>query len=284
MEQSRGLLEVWKSDKVGAEDVREDIASLLPGIEFLTRITISGDPPKAFFAKSWTLARKLAVECHGVLFDPQTGNLLTPTGVKRFLPTKREETFSITSLSWWSLDQAVCEPTGIERFVATIERLLPEGLPRRYGLWEPPQHVYAKNGRDSFVDFLKEHIHEVIVWYPSRPVLSVSLERPNSTGPTRLGFRTCRLNVDIETSAFEQPGWETHVRRVWHELSELMRPFYGDVRVLAGYSKVGGGLAVGPGAEQHPVKSWWWRGIPSSTPNAMVLGPIYQRLWPSFTA
>ena len=128
IEERRGQVQVWKSDRVQLEDIQEDIARILPGIEFLTRITVSGNASKALLDRASSVAKQLAVSCHGVVFDPQTDVIVTPTGVKRFLSPKREATFAITSLSWWTLDTAVCEQAGIQRFVTLIERLLPEAL------------------------------------------------------------------------------------------------------------------------------------------------------------
>ena len=38
------------------------------------------------------------------------------------------------------------------------------------------------------------------------------------------------------------------------------------------------------GGQEHPVKSWWWTGIPESLGIAVVVGETYQRLWPNFIA
>ncbi len=213
-EQHRGKVQIWKSDRVEFEDIPKEIAETLIGIEFLTRITVSGSASKILVARANSFAKQLAVACHGVIFNPQTDSIVTPSGVKRFLHPRREATFAISSLSWWTLSTALFDQTGIEQLVASIERLLPEALPRRFGLCEPPQHVYAKTGREYFVGFLREHADKLVVWYPTRPVLSVVLQSPNPVGPARRGFRANHLRIDIETSAFDQPGWESQCRRL----------------------------------------------------------------------
>lgn len=38
------------------------------------------------------------------------------------------------------------------------------------------------------------------------------------------------------------------------------------------------------GGQQHPIKGGWWRGIPEKLGKAVVLGNVYQRLWPAFAA
>ena len=59
----------------------------------------------------------------------------------------------------------------------------------------------------------------------------------------------------------------------------LTRPIYGDVRILGKYKWMG---ATVSGGQEHPVRSWWWAGIPEKLGDAVVLGDIYQKLWPSF--
>jgi hypothetical protein len=174
------------------------------------------------------------------------------------------------------------QPRGIKRLIASLERLLPEALPRRYGSYEPPQHVYVETGRDHFLSFLEENLHSTTVWYPARPVLLVTFLSPRPIDPMRRGFRAIHFRLDFEAAALDQPGWDLQLRRVWKELSIQLHPFYGDVRVLHGYRIGRGTWASGVGTEHHPVKSWWWRGIPSTPANAIVLGSSYQVLWPGF--
>src|SRR5437879_5629491 len=71
------------------------------------------------------------------------------------------------------------------------------------------------------------------------------------------------------------------MQRFWKEVSKLIHPIYGDVRVLGNYRWMG---ATASGGQQHPVKSWWWAGIPKSPGSAVVIGETYQRLWPRFVA
>src|SRR5258708_27882191 len=119
------------------------------------------------------------------------------------------------------------------------------------------------------------------VWYPHRPVVSVYLGLPNPVGAHKEGFRANRLRIDVEKAALLEPGWATTLQRFWRQASALVRPIYGDVRVLGNYKWMG---ATVSGGQQHPVMSWWWAGIPEKLGSAVVLGDVYQRLWPTFVA
>ena len=74
-------------------------------------------------------------------------------------------------MSWWFEHGRVLEPDWIDAFLALLERCVPEALPERYGLWEPPQHVFEETGREHLMAFLSEHMGEVIVWYANRPAV-----------------------------------------------------------------------------------------------------------------
>jgi hypothetical protein len=91
------------------------------------------------------------------------------------------------------------------------------------------------------------------------------------------------MTLGVEDAVVQQPGWPEQLRRTWLALCQLSRPFYGDVRTLTGYRRSrNGALWIGPETERHPVKAWWWRGLPTTIGHAAVLGPPYAELWPSF--
>lgn len=172
--------------------------------------------------------------------------------------------------------------------LSIFERDLPECLPKRYGLFEPPQHVYEKTGKEHFLNFLDENLrqprHRAVVWYPHRPVAGLHFSIPNPRGPHKLGFRTGHLRIDVERQILAEPGWAVGLMRLWRNVSKLIRPIYGDVRMLDGYIWMG--ATVGTKAKgvthTHPVGSWWWAGIPERLGLAVVLGEVYRELWPSF--
>ena len=164
-----------------------------------------------------------------------------------------------------------------------MERLLPEAMPRRYGRFEPPQHLYSETGRAHFLRFLQEQLDELfLVWYPHRPVASVSLSRSSKWGATRQGFRANYVQVGVEGQALEQPGWTTALDRFWRAASQVIRPFYGDVRTLNGFARMGATYGSDAETEFHPVQGPWWFGIPCRVGHAAVLGEPYLALWPGF--
>jgi len=85
--------------------------------------------------------------------------------------------------------------------------------------------------------------------------------------------------VEVEKDALLEPGWTANIKRFWQQASVLVNPIYGDVRILGKYRWVGATVSPGQG---HPVITWWWAGVPNQLGNAVVLGGVYQDLWPAF--
>ena len=274
---------VGRSVKVLPEDLPEDVARTLPGIGYLTELNLSPiDAPEAarkFLSRTGAAIAKVT---RGAIFDPQTDQLTLPSGIKRFAAAGASENASVVSMSWWFVDGPIARGE-FGSLLDVLEAELPEGLPRRYGSFEPPQHLYAETGREHFVRFLTENLRgQVVVWYPSAPVAHVHLGLPENIGASKRGFRSAYFTLDVDADALHQPGWQTALKRLWFSLSRVLRPFYGDVRTLAGYRRNRGRYWATLSTQRHPLIAWWWCGLPPGPAHAIILGPPYSALWPDF--
>ena len=281
---------IYESDAILPEDIPDEVARLIPGIQFLTRLHLEGKGTGEAHRMLRSTATDVAKTTHGVVADQQDGTIRTPSGVERFVAPQKEETFSVLRMSWWFLSGSLLTDSGRDRFLALLERLLPEAMPKRYGDYEPPQHVYAKTGRDHLLRFLGEP-HQGFVWYPHRPAVGLHLGLPDRVGASRRGFRSNLLEIEVEAAALSQPGWASNLRLVWRETSRLIRPFFGEVRTFGGRIRKGAAVFVkaeissgGPESDILLNRSWWWRGIPNRLGQAAVLGEPYQGLWPAFVS
>jgi len=132
--------------------------------------------------------------------------------------------------------------------------------------------------------FLAKHLDDVMAWYANRPVTGVKVSCPEVVGASEDGFRTHIVEIQVELAVLGQPGWAENLRRLWREMTFLLRPIYGEVRSEGGYTRSGGAVFVEASAivEKYPstTRSWFWRGIPRKLGHAIVVGKEYQRLWP----
>jgi len=208
-----------------------------------------------------------------------------PSGAKRYAaPPPGESRISLLELSWWFDHSDLLGRNAVERLFDVLAAHAPEALPRRYGRYEPPQHALAETGREHAVRFLSEHLAEGVVWYCTLPFFHVSIAIRPACGWQRLGseqrYRCNRMAVELDAGALAQPGWQTALRRLWRAASLELRPFFGDVRSLAGRLRRGSRVWSDGQEEVHPIGSWWWNGIPPRLGHAAVVGERYLSLWP----
>jgi hypothetical protein len=280
---------VFSSVAALAEDIPLEVSRLLPGLCWLTCLSLEGKATANSLTILRATCKAVAKATHGVVVDEQEGMTLVPTGVKRFITPQKQESFSVLTLSWWFLESPLLFRSGREAFISLMERILPEGLPRRYGECEPPQYQYAETGKEHFLDFL-ETTPSFLVWYPHRPLTNVHWGFPDKTGFNPVGFRSNIVEISIEMSALSQPGWAHAVGQFWRGASRLIRPFYGEARSFGGYVRRGATVFLtadaqrGRGPDDRTPMSWWWRGVPPRLGGAAVIGEVYQPLWPEFAA
>ena len=275
---------IGQSDQVLPEDIPPEVDELLPGIAFLTELNLS---PATAAASARALVTRVATSfaksAHGVVVDPQTDTIITAKGVSRLESLGSSESASVLALSWWFTSAPLVD-RDVSLLVSALEASLPEALPGRYGLYEPPQHQYPITGRDHFISFFRDDCGPLgmVVWYPHAPVAHVSLSIPPKVGGSPIGFRCGRLTIEVDADALAQPGWAAGIQRAWRRISLAVRPFYGDVRTLRGFRRSRGRYWSGRHTEHHPVCSWWWAGVPTGPVQAIVLGDPYRSLWPKF--
>ncbi len=285
------LLRVQASAKIWDEDIPDEVVGALPGIAHVVYVCLEPlGAPKAGLTMLGKLTRAVAKVAHGVILDPQQDMVELARGTKRYQPPKRdnEQRFAMLEMSWWLNHGRLLEPMFLDSLVELLETHLPESMPRRYGEHEPPQHVYAKTGREHFVSFLATNLTDFIIWNAQRPVGGWHFSVDSSCGFQPLGqqqqYRCNRVTLSLEAMALTQPGWATGLQRFWRRTSGLLQPFFGDVRTLQGYSGRPSDPMMDAETESHPVSSWWWKGIPPELGHAVVVGAPYLEHWPELSA
>tara|TARA_R110002072_G_C7922744_1_gene531156 strand:- start:144 stop:1166 length:1023 start_codon:yes stop_codon:yes gene_type:complete len=271
---------VSRPHKLEPEDVPPVVSMELPGPSLLVEVTLepagASDSARKMALKT---ARAIASAMSGVVEDPQSDTRSLPRGVKRFVKPRREERFSQLTLSWWYADSPLRSVEGVRRLFSIFERHVPEAVPHRYGLYEPLQYKTADAGLDELSSFLCENIDESPMFRTTRPVVDLHIADCGVMERGHLGFKSNLLDVSIEVDVLKQPGWAAAVRSLWREVSAFLGPFYGEARVTAGHLWEGATSNSDLVTDVHPVRSWWWRGIPPKPGVALVLGAPYSDLW-----
>ncbi|MBT2756793.1 hypothetical protein J7E71_12590 [Mesobacillus foraminis] len=257
---------VGKPNEILEEDIPEEIFGELPGISYFTEIIL--EPicaPKRAFQILNKITKILAQSSHGLIEDKQEDTIRTPSGVKRFknIPVRDEP--NIMTMSWWFIDDQKFKKDGFKNFLNLIESMIPEAMPRRYGLSEPPQFKLSDKGKAHFIEFMLKNLHEGVVWYPSKPFKYVHIGISDEIGPTNLGYKSCYIDIEFVEEVMAQPGWALEMRRFWVKASDLLNPFYGEIR-----------------SGMSPIQGPWWRGIPKNLGASAILGKPYMELWPDF--
>lgn len=276
---------------VEAEDVPEEVSPALVGIRFHTEITVEPiDAPAATRTRATKAAGAIARSAHGVIHNPQDGSVKTPAGVKRVDLAPPRERFSALTLGWWFTTGPLLEDAGVRSFVNMLAQRLPEALPRRYGIGQPPEHKLAATGLEAFHAFLAREMRdlrrfEYFTWYPSRPVVSVDFHVKRDWGIEGAhGFRCSNVSITLDAAVLDQPGWQHGLSELWLAASHIIRPFYAEARTIAGCHPMVGRYGTTEETEIHPILGGEWRGIPREGAHASVCGSDYLAAWPAFAA
>lgn len=277
---------VTRSIDIEEDQIPDEISSALPGLSYLTELSLEPtDAPESAQKLFARVAKGLAATSHGLVFDRQGDSLHFPRGTKKLLPAREDEAASTLMLSWWLGPKVLQSTSDFIGMLEILHRYVPEALPRRYGTYEPPEHKF-----DGDIGVLAEFLSatarkSMVVWYPSKPVSHVSLSLPAAWGdPDRLGFKSDRLTIEFDAYVLSQPGRQLQIQRFWRKMSSFLTPFYGDVRHINGYRRHAGRLWGATDTKRHPVRSWFWRGIPATSGVAAVIGTPYREVWKEFYA
>ena len=285
------VLSVFDSAPCHEPDLDPEVVAALPGLHLHTSLGLSpSGAPKSGHTLLAKTAQRIARATHGVIVDPQAGTLQTPRGLKRFVPDKlgRGARVEVLDLSWWYLQPRIRTHAGAQALVDLLGRHTPELLPTTYGPTSPARHRLSEVGTDHLVHHLAtdEGAYGLftLVWNPQRPGVDLALSEDGPACWQRVGrarrFRANRLSLKVERAVLARPGWRLALQRLFRGLSGVLQPFYGELRTLRGWQKVGRSWHVDAETEQHPVSSWWWMGVPPELPHAFVVGAPYLDLWP----
>ncbi len=249
--------------RVEQEDIPTEILLSLSDICYLTDVNIQPiqvEPSDLKRIKA-TL-RAVARTSEGILEDPQTDEIYLPTNIKKAMTLKVDKKAPSMSISWY-MDPKIPLKDMYGKIVDIFEQYLPQALPRRYGLFEPPQFKFSEMGKTHLISFLQNE--ESIVWYATKPVSYVFISEASGKPTSRLGFRCNRIELQIAEMAFNEKNWNFAVVRLFREMAKVLGPFYAEIIH----------------EEMDCIKSWWWKGLPQVMGDYIIIGSPYSDLIPN---
>ena len=263
-------LVIYNETPIEGEDIPLRISKELPGLKYLIECHLEpySDDEK-HIKELLKISNSIAKKGIGVIENPQTDEIILPSGVKRILKTEKTEYLSLLELSWWFNDNNLLEANNLIKLLNILERNMWEALPRRYGEYEPPSEKFSDIR--SFHDYLLKHKCD-IVWYPTKPVDYVHLGIPDFIGPMRYGYRFGTFSISIDAKVLSMPGWKTSIIRLFRDVCSILNPFYGDIYILKNNIGSNSVSYSNDTTERHPILSWWWNGIPRKLGCGLVIG------------
>ena len=271
-----------RSVQVDDDDIPDAAQAHLPGIRYLIRLNLHPDRSAKKARKLIKhIAKDIAKKYNGVIEDRHNASFTLPGGVKKRFPAVKGKKIPVVKMTWYFVNHKLQDKNGCRELISLLGAYLPEMLPKKYGLYEPPQYKYQSH--ELFVEFLHYNRHDTLVWYPRKPVLNVHLSLLDAMGGwSRIGQFCCNIfTMTIPYDLLLSEDWQLQLRRIWHKITFLLEPFYAEVRRLDGYDLSKGQVFSGLQSRDGPTRSGFWKGIPRRLGCAVVMSDLYADLWDS---
>lgn len=260
--------------RIEAEDLPTELAAAVLVPRWTLELSVPAGSPDLVWVMAARTGRYLADASEGVLFDPQEDRIVWPRSQQRRLtvPTGKRTTHVEFS---WAIPAEAFTAALPKRLMATLRRLLPEGLPRRYGAFEPLQHR-LEEGDDAFTSrWLEEQSSAVgmLFWKGSAPVGEGFVSFPVDHHPDE-GVRAGSVEFKVDGRVFDVPRWRELAFELLDEIGGLSSAFY--ARALVEQRRDGGIPAYELAGLPPPVVSGGaWSGLPDHPAWLTWLGPGY---------
>jgi hypothetical protein len=150
----------------------------------------------------------------------------------------------------------------IGRLLDFLEENLPEGLPHRYGTYEPPPYRWDVGGRELFLDRWVRS--EAPYWIGKTPVAHVFESFDYKLGRSPRIFRAGRIAFEFRSKLADDPGRLLSVLQLGEWLAQHFDAFY---------------TALVPGTVIHGP---FWKGMIPGRHLMAIVGPPLVTAWNGF--
>ena len=276
--------------QIEIEDLEEEVSAHVLDPHWLVQISV---PAAAFEADrkiAKELARHIANTNRGSVYDPQSEKVIWPKqSYRHYVTTTQEERIRLVGLDWF-LPASRGSTDTAKTLLVSLRKLCPEGLPTRFGTFEPLQHRLDADD-ESFLKMWEE-VSEVeygdsFFWNAKRPCFEGSVFFPDKRDkfkPSR-AERSIHLSMDFDGRALHaHAGWCETIVRLFVELARALGSFYAIGYVQRNVIARRGIWFDGESEPSPTLRGRWWLGLPPNPVWLMWFGGGYARRLESLKA
>lgn len=166
--------------RVETEDLADKLAAMLLAPKWLYQLNFSGETPQRHLNTVMRLAKLIAKEGDGALYDPQEDEVLWPRSRPKRIASRADEPARPELFLDFFMPARANGGTLIRSYLDVCRRFLPEGVPKRYGDYEPLQHrLTGLHDEQALIDFAdaasQVEYGDWLFWTATRPFVHSSL-------------------------------------------------------------------------------------------------------------
>lgn len=275
---------------VEIEDLPDALAGAVLAPRFLVEISVPVAATEADRARALKLAKQLAEQGRGAVYDPQEDAVVWPKRRRRsYAAAAVEERIRVVELTWY-LAGRECSPDVPAGLLDGLRAACPDALPRRYGDYEPLQHKFEQGSEHAFVNlwhrlYAEEPWGTHLFWNAQSPCFggSASLPDRRATSPdgrpvvrVEGAARCTTISLHFDGRALHlDPRWCEAVVALLPSMSRRLGAFYAAAHVQRNVIAKRTSVWYDGTSERVPMPHSWFAGLPPAPTWLAWFGPAY---------
>ncbi|HMY03020.1 MAG TPA: hypothetical protein PKA48_06675 [Candidatus Obscuribacter sp.] len=195
----------------------------------------------------------------GTVYDPQDDQLIFPKKVLRKADSRE---IKLLSIQWLTSDEDFLS-SKVKTLLATLQEMMPEALPMRFGRCLPFTEKLVSAGQPGFIAACRKE--GTVFWRGRYPTLGGAIWRPSEFTRMKSSELPCvSVTLDFDCSWVTASSENAdRVAALFANLAEGMGCFYAGAAVRRRVTLVDGEVFLGPDAENWSFgRAACWDGIP----------------------
>lgn len=265
----RPLVAIEGPLEIEPEDIPPELEAVLLAPRFLVQMSAPAAASERQRAAMRRLAREMAKEADGAVWDPQSHLVIWPARrPKRYVQPAVESRIRTVDIDWF-LPRTCGPEDSAWHLLGLLRRRLPEAVPVRFGAFEPFQGRLERDGDAAFTELWRQEVEKdhggSLFWSAAPPCFSGSATFSDMRGKFRPGraLPFTRLSLTLDGRALDrEAAWAEAVCRLFDSVAGELGAFFGAATVIRG---VIARRSIWYDGETEALPSFggrWWFGIP----------------------